>query len=361
MKKIVFLTVFLMLFTMVGQFGVQEAKADEPGVTVVANLTSDPNYNGLLDGGGLDSFSTTTVRSEPEVGLSTTTLVFFSFKPIYEFTSTTPDTIDITLPATWTASDCNTASSTVSSTVDIDADGNEDGSFGFVSNVATYTMTTSTSIASTTGVEFCVAVLTDATPANGANVLITNGAATQGGAVLIYSGDDNDILVTATVYDDLYFALRDSTLDADTNVCALGTLDYANVHECEYRLAISTSAGNGFTAYVWDASSTPGLVNENSTEITKVIEDSTNVVAGTEGYGIEFTGATALTEAGDFSDDDTPIPASKTAMLTHTSGHTYSFADPTTSSLVTHKAAISASTEAGSYTQTVSYYLTANY
>lgn len=320
------------------------------------DLTADGNYNAGTDNGGLDDLGT--ITDEAEIGASSADDVYFSFQADAELGN--GDTAVITLPSTYTAAACTTP------TTDVDADGSADGSFGFAGNVATYTATAATTLGTTTGLEFCVNVTVDASAGN--EVVSYSDDAGNSGAGFIYNEDDNDIAVTADVNESLLFVLRNSADDADTNACALGTLSASAVAECEYRIALSTAAANGADVYIQDTSASAGLTS-GADDIDAIVEDSTTggtsaVDAGVEEYGIELAAATVggtMNESGDFTDDDTPIPTAKTQILDATGQFVYAQGTTTTSSLVTHRASIDAATASGSYTQTVSYYVTANY
>ena len=321
-------------------------------ITLYADLTADTNYNAGSDSNGLDLLAT--VSTQPEIALSTSDEVYFSFASTgTEFANN--DALTFVFPTGWTTGACGTA------TTDSDSDGSADGAFSFGTASATYAFTAATTIASTTGVEFCIDVTTDGSAGNDAITLSSSSTISQTGAAFIYNGDDNDIAVTAVVQNSLFFALRNTVDSADTNACDLGTLDSASVGTCSYRIAAETAAQNGYTVYVRDTSATAGLTaNAGADDIDAITEDST-VTAGSEGYGMALTAPATTTEQGDFTDDDTPFPTSTTAIYAATTTFDYVQGVTSTSALVTHNAAIDADTAAGSYTQTVSYYITGNF
>lgn len=165
-----------------------------------------------------------------------------------------------------------------------------------------------------------------------------------------------DINVSATIDPFIEFAIRNTDDNAYTSTCAFGTLSTISVSTCAYRLAAGTNATNGFTVSVY---ADGGFVS-GSDQIDDITENST-VTAGTENYGIAVTAATGLTEEGDFNDDDTPVPTTTVAIISDTGPFAYTEGDTTTSSLITHRAAIDALTPAGTYTQVVTYTATANF
>lgn len=351
MRKLSAVLIFVLVFAMFGQVSLNEANA--AGVTAYADLAADGNYNGAV-AGGLTDMGTTT--SEAEIATGGSADVYFSFlADTSEFDAT--DSVTITLPVGYTAAGCT------ASTTDADADQVIDGSLSYGGNLAIYTFTASTTLATSTGVEFCVNVTTAGVAGNDVVTITSSSTVPQTASVFIYNGNANEVVITAIVQDTLFFQIRTAIDDTTTNVCDLGVLDTGSVKECQYRLAIETAAANGFTAYLEDDNDT-GLYN-GSTELTRVTEDQV-VTAGQEGYGIAFEGATStllstVTEEGDYNDDDTSIPDDKTAILSANAPYDWQFGTTTTSSLVTHRAAIDATTPSGSYTQTVSYYVTGNY
>lgn len=248
------------------------------------------------------------------------------------------------------------------------------GSFGsFGTTGATWTFSGN---AANTSAQICLRLpvsiagdFTTATTTNVSMAILSSGAFVDYGAILYYLGGGNDVLVTATVPSTLSFAIVSSTaLGVPKNDCALGSLTTGAVSPCNYSLKISTNASGGFTSTI-DADkqlSTPEYAT-----ITDIAEDGT-VTLGVEGYGIAVTGATVggrnsgtglfdqpLVENGDFADDDTPVPTSPTAFISYTDGFWSSTTQSTT--LVTHKAAISPVTPAGFYSQTVTYTVTGSF
>jgi hypothetical protein len=184
----------------------------------------------------------------------------------------------------------------------------------------------------------------------------------------MYTADDNDVLVTATVAPNLSLIIRNTADTADTNVCDLGELSSASVSTCDYRVAVGTNATGGLQLQI---TSDGDLDTAGVDTIDAVAEDSV-VAAGSEEYGIAVTAATAggetggaftnpIAEDGDFNDDDTPIPTSATNFLSYASAFQYTPLTLTTSSLVTHRASIDAATMAGSYDQVVTYTITATF
>lgn len=358
MKKLAISILSLAVFTVMAQLGPNMAWAG--GVTLYLDLGSDGNYNGVTDGNGLDDYDL--ITTEPEIAVSSADEVYFAFIPDGEFGI--GDELYFTFPSGWSTAACSAP------TTDADADQTPDGSFshGGAAGTSTYTFTAATTIGTTSGTEFCINVTTDASAGNEVVTLSSSSTMPVSSAAFIYNGDDNDVLVTADVQTNLFFAIRNSADDSDTNECALGTLDSSNVSTCAYRLAVATAAVNGFSTYIQDTSSNPGLsANAGADDIDAIVEDvGGTVTAGDEEYGVAFdvatdTSTSTPSEQGDFTDDDTPIPTSKTEMFSVNGPYQYTAGDLTQSSLVTHRASVDANTAEGDYTQTVSYYVTANY
>jgi hypothetical protein len=204
-----------------------------------------------------------------------------------------------------------------------------------------------------------------ATPGN-YNIVVMTSA--EVGLGMLYVGDDNDVLVTAMVTPTLSFIIRNTGDTADTNECPLGILTTSSVATCSYRLAVATNASGGFQVQI----NSDGGLNSGANDINAIAEDST-VTAGTEGYGIAVTGATSggnnssdvynqpVVENGDFNDDDTPVPVGATNFISFGNTFIYTPSVLAESTLVTHRAAISAGTPAGLYDQVVTYTVTATF
>ena len=164
----------------------------------------------------------------------------------------------------------------------------------------------------------------------------------------------------------LFFSIRNSDETADTNVCALGALATTSVSTCQYRLKIGSTVSAGFQLGLW----ADDQLNQAtaSIDIDDITENST-VTAGAEGHGITVApptsagggSATTWTEQSPFDDDDTPIPVGEANMDVILSANgtqvvdIYGTGDTTGTTLITHRAAISTATQAGSYDQIVTY------
>ncbi|MDF1498823.1 MAG: hypothetical protein P1P85_05755, partial [Patescibacteria group bacterium] len=165
----------------------------------------------------------------------------------------------------------------------------------------------------------------------------------------------------------LSFSIRNSDETADTNVCSLGTIVTTGVSPCSYRLKIGTTSSAGFQVGLW----ADDQLNQAtaSIDINDIVENST-VAAGVEGHGITVAPptdagdegtATTWIEQNPFDDDDTPIPVGVSLMdVIFASNGTqivdvFGTGDLDGTTLITHRAAISTATQAGSYDQLVTY------
>ncbi|MCC7304303.1 hypothetical protein IT418_02735 [bacterium] len=292
---------------------------------------------------------------------STPTDVTFSYTSSVNYAS--GNTVSIVAPAGVTVANCS------SSTTDADGDSTPDGSASVSLQTYTYTFSASTTTANSTGVDFCVNY--SATTGNyGLSFTDSKTVPSNNdyGSALIYVGSANVVTVTASVNPALSFIIRNSADNGNTNTCALGVLSLIAVNTCSYRLKVTTNAGSGFVVQVNSdgdlRKSGSGNVADNL-DIDLVAEDST-VTSGIEGYGIALTGGSitggTVTEAGDFSDDDTPLPiSSATNILTTNGTNNPGGTDTTNTALVTHRAAMDGDTTTGNYTQLVTYTVSASF
>jgi hypothetical protein len=157
----------------------------------------------------------------------------------------------------------------------------------------------------------------------------------------------------------------------NTGSIAFGTLTDASVFTASPNASTTMSCANsatGCTLYVKNAGSgaNPGLWNSTSSALIEspnaTFSATSTLAAGTEGYGIQATttaagsGAT-LTIAAKFNQTDNTVGG-----LTLTNG-TLASNNATSSNrevVVSHKAAITNTTSAGNYNDTITYECTAN-
>ncbi len=197
------------------------------------------------------------------------------------------------------------------------------------------------------------------------------------GAALFYANGGNQVNVTANVPATLSFVIRNAADTSNTNSCDLGTLSLSSVSTCQYRLRIATNAANGFQAQIL-ADHDLGSGSATMTDIT----NDTAFSSGSESYGIQtLTGATqggrSTTDTSAFDQpvvedspvgytfdvDSSPVPTSTAQNFISYGGAFTAGAAPSTTAttLVEHAAAMSASTPAGNYQQTVTYTVTASF
>jgi len=192
------------------------------------------------------------------------------------------------------------------------------------------------------------------------------------GAALFYAYGGNQVSVTANVPATLSFAIRNSADSANTSSCDLGTLSSSASSTCEYRLRIGTNAALGFQATI----AANQDLGTGSATITQAVDNAASS-PGSEQYGIELYGATAGGRINDqytgavsennpatytFGTDTSPVPTSTQNFISYSDAFDAGSAPQLTrTSLVKHFANISSGTPAGSYTQTVTYLVTATF
>lgn len=130
------------------------------------------------------------------------------------------------------------------------------------------------------------------------------------------------------------------------NACALGTLSTGSVATCSYSVTATTNAASGYTTTL---AADGALRTASAADINNVSDGS--VTAGSEEYGVALTGSDRA-----FADEQGIPTAPSTLTVASNSG-----AVTNSSVTATHKAAISAATAAGSYSQSVTIISTATF
>lgn len=336
MRKIVVLTIFAMLLSMVP----------------VANA------------GGVDV--SVTAGTDAEVAANTATTVGLSWQTTAEYA--TGSTIIITYDDAYQDNSLGNADVSLNS-------GSATAVVATASNTVTFTLTAPVVSNTTLTVSFDDNFSSPTTAGNYA--FFMTAADEDFGGAFQYVEDDNDVTVTAKVATTLEFAIRNAADDADTNSCDLGTLDTSSVSTCQYRLKVTTNASDGYdVSFKVDGDLRKGSDAEaadvDNIDSDDVVSGSAPIGAGTESYGVlldagdatvgtvseadpyqntnhqPFGYDVAYVAADDFYSSDGPnIPADT--------------ADTTNTALVTHAATIDAETAAGNYAQEVKYYVTANF
>ena len=186
------------------------------------------------------------------------------------------------------------------------------------------------------------------------------------GANFQYVGQANVVQVRARVPLALAFDIRNAADTANTNLCDMGDLTTAAVGFCEYRLKIATNAQNGYTINVATSGNfTNGTANFTNAAVGTGGTGGTAQAAGTELYGAKITkgsitgagGTTTLAAVYDAgaTNNVSYVAAGPAVLLTANKPNSPGATDLTNTTLVRHEAAISGSTSAGLYTQTVTY------
>lgn len=187
------------------------------------------------------------------------------------------------------------------------------------------------------------------------------------GAAFQYVGNANVVNVRARIPVNLSFVIRNAADTADTNVCDMGELAVSSIGSCEYRLKVGTNAANGYSVSV----STTGNFTNGSTSFANAVAGATGstFTAGTELYGAQIDAGdstkgsvTLATAYGTSLDGVSYVNTSEAQLYSVSRGNNpATSADTTNTALVTHKAAIASDTDAGYYTQDVTYTVVANF
>ncbi|OGY42380.1 MAG: hypothetical protein A2Y82_04465 [Candidatus Buchananbacteria bacterium RBG_13_36_9] len=176
------------------------------------------------------------------------------------------------------------------------------------------------------------------------------------GTISVQILESDMVGLKAKIEPELSFYMRNSDDSGVFSNCSLGIVSQSSVSECSFRLAGETNAVNGFQIWI----SSDGDLRNDSDSIAKITEN-TQVVAGTESYGLAITAGNNITEAGDFTDDDTPILSTNTLLISTNSVYNYIQGNLATSSEVTLKVSVSSQTAAGSYRQLLYFSIIGNY
>jgi len=194
-------------------------------------------------------------------------------------------------------------------------------------------------------------IVNNATPA--AYTVSVGGTFGDTGSFVIVIVTDEQVAVTGSIDPSLTFTLS-------ANSTTFGTLTTGAVATAtpSITLTVGTNANSGYTISVKDqgTGAVAGLYNAGTS--TNIASGTANLSAGTEGYGIQASSATATISSpynvssnnvGALSVNSTPLATYSTVTA---SNHTIS---------VAHLAAISLTTKPGAYTDTLTYYVTANF
>jgi hypothetical protein len=296
--------------------------------------------------------------------------VIAEYAPIAEFNPGDQIAIDFDTGGSFTLDNTCAAPTT-----DADADGTPDGSATVVTNGGSnidrylYTFTSATTQTIANGISLCINVTSPGVAAN-YRVDLADQLGNYG-STFYYVGSENMLNVIGYVDPVLTMVVRtaDDTTDQGNisgstgpNLCNLGNLSDAGVQSCSYRLKVTTNAANGYAINV----QTDGDLRKNLDAIDNVIEDSTNVSAAVEGYGIQVNPGQitsgSISAVAPFDDDDSPIgTGTNTTLVSATGPNNPQTVDTDNTTLITHVAEASSSTPAGTYTQLVTYTVSASF
>ncbi len=295
-----------------------------------------------------------------EIAASTATEVEFTYTAttaVEDDGTTYTFIVDPALPSA--LDDCSSADGFADSN---DTDGA--GSFDdFSTSGAVFTTTTATT---TSGRSFCLEFPSSATVASyGVSIVTSTG---DFGAALVHYADNNDVVVSALVGPSLSFNIVNLADSADTNVCDLGSVDTTTTvdldatddgaGECGYALAIGTNSATGYTATI--EGSANGLYNGSHT----MDDVSGSFDTGTEEYGLaNVTAGTGSTVDATYTGaTGYPIPTTEDDFVTSAGAVDYvQDSDPSDTTTVMHGLTVAPSTPTGSYTQTITYQVTASF
>lgn len=196
--------------------------------------------------------------------------------------------------------------------------------------------------------------------------VISVAAALLGGGILLFSNlvFGSTVTVTATVATTITCNLSTTTLAFGTlSSSAVGGTTPTNVSS-----SLTTNDGAGLTYSLNDAGNTsfPGLSTSSPAYIIKspdaALDATTTLVAGTEGYGIQAATTTAgsggtVTLLARYIQSGNTVGGLTTTTVTLASS---SAAVTSREVLVIPKAAVSVSTQAASYTDTLTFSCTGN-
>lgn len=178
-------------------------------------------------------------------------------------------------------------------------------------------------------------------------------------AVVIIANDQ--VSVTATVDPSITFTISANSTAFGSLAVGLVTTSAPNI-----TLTIGTNAANGYTITVKDEGDgvNPGLYNAAALHLIgsadAIFSNTSALVGGTEGYGLQAASAGATIGARFNGAGNTVGGLEVTGAPPTLASHNTSMgADHTIT--VTHKAAIGSWTQAGAYTDTITYIATGNF
>jgi hypothetical protein len=186
------------------------------------------------------------------------------------------------------------------------------------------------------------------------------------GSASAYSGSVAVPTVTAGANDVTVSAVVDPSisLTLSTNTCAIGNIDVSSEGSCAYDVETATNADGGLTVYV-SSTNSGALLHTNAVDTIDACsgtdcdsDASAGVTVGSEEYGFYVSAVdTAHTASGSYDTDSQAVPSLTTSILTASGPH----ASTDGTSTVTHGAAVSGVTAAGTYSHVVTWTVVGNY
>lgn len=290
----------------------------------------------------------------------------------------------------WESGEGLVLSDCLSNELDADDDGTLDGSTNIVGGSYMYTFTSSSSKATTTGINLCVNVTSYKN--QGSYSVTLNDDNGGFGQTLYYIAGDNEAMVLAQISPTMSLNIREVNDLNDTNVCDFGNITTNSAlpnynylvdveSECAYGIAVGTNASNGFVVYI----NSDRKLDNNDSVISDLADDYI-FEQGEEAYGISGikmakTGRNSLTGQYDQNilkmGDITNLNGSRGVIIPQIASEMFGFdgisphgggidysvygngSDDLT--IIVHGLAIGSGTPAGFYNQTITYTLVPNF
>lgn len=168
----------------------------------------------------------------------------------------------------------------------------------------------------------------------------------------------------------LSFSIRNST---DTGsfgqVCDYGNISFSSIYSCQYRLKVNHTGRNGYSVNaVTSGDFSAGLDNITNAAVGNGGVGGTGIVAGTEMYGVVVSAGSctngSITLASSFNAGTNVVKFNHTnyqTVVSCTGSNVPLSTDLANTILVDHKLAISGSTPAGNYAQSIIWTVSPNY
>lgn len=194
-------------------------------------------------------------------------------------------------------------------------------------------------------------------PSSGTQYTIAiGGTFTDSGTIAVPILVSGIVTVTANVDPTITF-----TVTATANTCSLGSLSGTPGAGCTYTIAHSTNATSGISI----SAISNGVLKSTTHNFIDVTVPGTNVAgavaSNVENYGFKITilaggdAASVTHNTLTYATEEAPIPSLNTLIINNPGPHL------TATETITHRAAISPTTPAGSYTQIVTWTAVGNF